>query len=90
MKHIVQRRQLRKFHPDAHLCAALFRYEREYAIRFRDISLFVCIDDKHKISVGEPNYPVAAVERGKEVIVSLNETFLVADHDFSKFSLTKL
>lgn len=88
VKHIVQRRQLRKFHPDAHFCAALFRYEREYAIRFRDISLFVCIDDKHKISVGEPNYPVAAVERGKEVIVSLNETFLVADHDFSKFSLT--
>ena len=48
---------------------------------------FGCIDDKHRVKVGEPNFPVAAVERGKEVIVSLNETFLVGDHDFCKFSL---
>lgn len=27
------------------------------------------------------------VERGKEVIVSLNETFVVGDHDFCKFSI---
>lgn len=48
---------------------------------------FVSIDDKHRIKVGEPGYPVAAVEHGKEVIVSLNETFVVGDHDFTKISL---
>ena len=44
--------------------------------------IFACIDDKHRVKVGEPNFPVAAVERGKKVIVSLNETFLVGDYDF--------
>ena len=86
-KHMVQKRQFRNYHPDAHFCAALFRYMQDYAIKFRDISLFVCIDDKHRIKVGEPSFPVAAVERGKEVIVSLHETLTVGDHDFCKFSL---
>lgn len=86
-KHMVQKRQYRKFHPDAHFCAALFRYIREYAILFRSISMFVCIDDKHRIKVGEPNFPVAAAERGREVIVSINDTLAVGDHDFTKFSL---
>ena len=83
-KHMVQKRQ---FHPDAHYCASIFRYLRDYAIKYRDIATFVCIDDKHRVKVGEPNFPAAAVERGKEVIVSLNETFVVGDHDFCKFSL---
>ena len=86
-KYMIQKRQFRKYHPDAHFCAAIFRYMRDYAIKFRDISLFACIDDKHRIKVGEPGYPVAAVERGKEVIVSSHETLEVGDHDFCKFSL---
>ena len=87
VKHMVQKRQFRKTHPDAHFCAALFRYMREFAIMFRDVSIFISMDDKHRINVGEPDFPIAAVERGKEVIVSLNEIFCVGDHDFSKFSL---
>lgn len=45
----------------------------------------ICIDDKHRVKVGEPNF--AGVERGREVIVSLHETFAVGDHDFCKFSV---
>lgn len=60
---------------------------RDYAVKYRDMSVFVCIDDKHRIKVGEPSFPLAAVERGREVIVALNETMCVGDHDFSKFSL---
>jgi hypothetical protein len=60
---------------------------RDFAIKYRVISVFVCIDNKHRIKVGEPNFPVAAVERGREVIVSLNDTFTVGDYDFCKFSL---
>ena len=48
---------------------------------------FACIDDMHHVKVGEPNFLVAAMERGKEVIVSLNETILVGDYDFCQFSL---
>ena len=40
------------------------------------------------ITPHKPNCPVAAVERGKQVIVGLNESFQVADHDFCKLSLT--
>ena len=86
-KHMVQKRQFRKSHSDSHYCASIFRYLRDYAVKYRDMVTFACIDDKHLAKVGEPNFPVAAVERGKEVIVSLNETFLVGDHDFCKFSL---
>ena len=44
-----------------------FRYMREYALLFREESLFISIDDKHKIKVGEPNCPVASAERGRRV-----------------------
>lgn len=37
--------------------------------------------------MGELGFPVAAVERGREVIVSMNETFVVGDHDFTRFLL---
>lgn len=49
--------------------------------------MFICIDDKLRIKVGEPGYPVAAVERGRQVIVSNTETFAVGDHDFTRFSI---
>ena len=34
----------------------------------------------------EPGFLVAAVARRKKVVVGVNETFKVADHDFSKLS----
>jgi hypothetical protein len=49
VKHVVQKRMFRKFHPDEHYCAALFRYQRELAVKYRDLSTFICIDDKHRI-----------------------------------------
>ena len=71
---------------DEHYCAAIFRFLREYALQFRSESLLICLDDKHRIKCGEPGYPVAAAERGRRVIVSLNEEFHVGDHDFTRFS----
>ena len=60
---------------------------REYAISVRDHCLFVSLDDKHKVSVGEPDCPVASAERGRRVPVRSDEVFAVADHDFTKFGL---
>ena len=57
------------------------------AVKFRQHNTFICLDDKHRVSVGEPGYPVAAVDRGKRVIVARNRDFLVADHDFTPFSV---
>lgn len=36
----------------------------------REHAIFACIDDKHRVKVGEPDFPVASAERGRQVIVS--------------------
>src|SRR5581483_7136011 len=84
LKFMVQTRQLRAFHPDVHYASALFRYEKEFAVKFRKITNLIFLDDKYRCKVGEPGFPVAAVERGKKVVVSKDTTFAVADHDFTK------
>src|SRR5256885_13650193 len=83
-KFMVQSRQLRNNHIDNHYASALFRYLKELAIIFKNYSWLIFMDDKHRCKVGEPGYPVAAVEREKQVIVSCNKSFVVSDHDFTK------
>ena len=84
---LVQRRQWRKHHDDAHYAAAIYRYEREFAVKFHDFTSFVSLDDKHKIKVGEPHCPLAAAKHGRQVLGRGGATFEVSDHDFSKFSM---
>lgn len=84
---MVQQRQFRRSHIDAHYAAAVFRYQREYAIMMKDYCYFLCLDDKHRVKVGEPNFPVASAERGRQVLVHESENLLVGDHDFTKFSI---
>jgi hypothetical protein len=83
-KFMVQSRQLRIQHPDTHYASAIFRYLKEMAILLKEDSLLIFMDDKHRCKVGEPGFPVAAVERGKQVLVSLKTKFTIADHDFTK------
>jgi len=47
----------------------------------------VCLDDKHKIKIGEPGFPVAPAERGRKALVKVGTTFKVGDHDFTKFGI---
>ena len=49
--------------------------------------VFILADAKCKVQVGEPGYPIAAVSRGKHVIVGRNEAFAVGDHNFTKLLL---
>ncbi|XP_033096588.1 uncharacterized protein LOC117100862 [Anneissia japonica] len=88
VKYMVQARQFRADHVDCHYASALFRYEKECAIMFRDHVTLVSMDDKHTIKVGEPGCPVAAAERGKQVLVAMGKKLAVADHDFTRLSLT--
>ena len=69
---------------DTHYASALFRYEKEFAVKFHEITNLVFLDDKYRCKVGELGFPVAAVDRGKKVVVSKDTTFVVADHDFTK------
>lgn len=61
---------------------------REFAVQQRELVM----DDKHKVEVGEASYPLAAAERGKQVIVGPNQVMAVGDYDFSKglFKRTRL
>ena len=79
--------QKRKSHEDEHYASAIFRYLREYAIKLKDYCTMVCIEDKHRLKVGDPGCPVAAAERGRRVLVRAGTTFEVGDHDFTKFSI---
>ena len=87
VRFMIQARQFRKRHVDEHYTAAIYRYFREFTVQFRDICQMVCLDDKHRMKVGEPGFPVAAAERGRRVLVKVGTSFEVADHDFTKFSL---
>ena len=88
VRFMIQARQLRHDHADVHYAAAVFHYQRELAIKFRDVAAMACIDDKHQIKVRERDHPVAPVDRGRRVLVQSGVSFSVADHDFTKFKLT--
>lgn len=79
VKMMVQKQQFCQNHVDNHYCAAIFQYLREYAVLFWDSSLFLCLDDKHRVKLGEPIVPVVAAERGKKVIISTSHSFQVCD-----------
>ena len=87
VKRMVQARLLRKENIDSHYANAIYSFIKERACDDARNTVMVSADAKCKVSVGEPGYPLAAVSRGKQVVVGKNETFKVGDHDFSKLSL---
>lgn len=75
-------RTWRKPHADEHFCAALKRYLLHMCVRFRDEARFVSFDDKNNIPVGHPGLPIAAIERGRRVLVAKASSGVQAmDHD---------
>jgi hypothetical protein len=83
----VQSRLLQKSHPDAHYCAALFRYIRLFAIKFRKFTCFISADDKHKVPIGETVETSTGV-RNKATLASLDTELTSCDYDFTKLSVT--
>ena len=51
-----------KVHGDDHYCTAIFHYLKEYNICFRKCAM-TSTDDKNKIKVSEPNYPISAINK---------------------------
>ena len=81
---MIQSQQLRSNYINNQYASALFWYLKELAIIFKDDSWLVFIDNKHRYKVEESGYPVAAIKRGKQVIVSCNKSFIVNDYVFTK------
>lgn len=87
IKFKVQGRLLRKKSVDAHYCAALFRYLREFLIQYQQWSCFISADDKHKVPIGE-SVPVSTGVHNRRSLTSQNNDLNASDHDFTKLSLT--
>ena len=81
LKHVVQRRQLRAFHADAHWCSALYKYLKELAVLNRDSCMFISYDDKAKVNLGEPGFMISSGVRGMKSIVPTTKTLGSLDHD---------
>ena len=56
LKFMVQARQFRKKHVDSHYASALFRYEKEFSLKYQSHVGFICMDDKHVCKVRELGY----------------------------------
>ncbi|WAR22044.1 hypothetical protein MAR_016018 [Mya arenaria] len=84
VKFRVQTRQARVSHPDSHYAAKYFMYLKEFCVKFRENSMFLCMDDKAIIPVGEPGIPISTGVRGHNKVLAPTEgPLLVAtDHDF--------
>ena len=83
IKHMMQKQMIHKQHNN---CACIYKYLQSMAVELRDISRFICTDDKHKIPIGEPGYPLSALPRGRRVLIATNE-FYVGDHNFTKINI---
>ena len=76
-----------KQNDNEHCCACIYKYLRSMAVEWSDISSFICTDDKHKVPIGEPGYPLSALPRGKRVLVATNESYQVGDHNFTQINI---
>ena len=56
--------QFQNSHEDSHYTPAVFWYQYELAVWLQSKTVFMCMDDKDRIKVGEPKYPVAAGDKG--------------------------
>ena len=64
LQYIVQQRQVRASHVDAHFCNAQFKYLKLRAIEQKDKAVLLCCDDKAKVPFGEPGKAVSTAVRG--------------------------
>ena len=56
--------------------------------KFKEHTSSLSTNDKNKIKVDETNYPIAAVTRGRKVLVAHERIVQAADHDFLVITLT--
>ena len=87
IKYQMQTRSLRHTHVDFRYCAALFSYLKSFAVQHSEHMALFFQDDKHFISIGEPNLPTAALDRGRRVLGHRAHAVAALDHDFTKAKL---
>lgn len=66
IKFMIQARQFRKNHVDAHYASALFRYLKEFSILYAPHSTFVSMDDKHTSKLVSQDTLLLQLKEGDE------------------------
>ena len=87
IKYQMQTRSLRHTHVDFRYCVALFSYLKSFAVQHSEHMALFFQDDKHFISVGEPNLPTAALDHGQRALWHRAHAVAALDHDFTKAKL---
>ena len=87
VRYMVQQRNVHKYTPDDHYCAALYKYSRQLVIMFKEYAAFASTNDKCKIKIGQLNFPVVAVTQGKQVLVAQGTFLQTINHDHASSTL---
>ena len=64
-----------------------FKYARQIANRFNEHSTFISNNNKNKIKVRKPDYPISAVRRAKNIWVRNKYAGQLAGHNFSSMTI---
>ena len=87
VKHMIEARLCCNNNHIDHYYNAIFNVMKQRVIKHRTDSTFFSAATDCKLSVGEPDVPLASPSRGRKVVVGVNESFRVVGHDFSMVSL---
>ncbi|XP_052249975.1 uncharacterized protein LOC127858198 isoform X2 [Dreissena polymorpha] len=83
VKFAVQQRIIRAKHPDANFAFHQYTMMKEMASNLRDESVFICLDDKSVVPIGEPGKPVSTgVRAHNKSLVPVAAKLASLDHDF--------
>ena len=71
-------------HIDAKCVPVTFKYLKEFIVQYKEHALFVCMDDKAIVPVGEPGIPISTGVRGHNKMMAPAEcpALTCTDHDF--------
>ena len=65
---MIKQRMVRRAHDNIHYAGAVYEYASEFAVSIHNLDSFICTNNKHKISVGEPGFLVAALPHERRKI----------------------
>ena len=83
VRYKVQQRLLRSQHTDSEYGLCQYSYLKSMAVKWRDQSIFQCLDDKAIILVGEADNPVSTGVRAHgRGLVAPGQQLLALDHDY--------
>lgn len=84
VKFRIQTRLARLHHADAGYVGTQYQYLKEFAVLHRNVTNFVCLDDKAVVPIGEPGVPLSTgVRPHNRVIAPIDgQGPVAADHDF--------